>query len=154
MPLPSFKTTKEFADKADAYFKYIEGEYHMESVPSKDGKQQQTTEQKVTDREPEAATFTGLVLFLGFNSRQAFDDYEHNGRFASELKRARLRVEAAYEKKLHQQSTTGAIFALKSMGWNEKNDDKAPATGTFKGIKIEIVETGPKTAESEKEVVL
>jgi len=70
------------------------------------------------------------------------------------LKRSRLRVEALYERKLHQQSPSGAIFALKSFGWKEKADDKAITIGPAKSLKIEIIETGHHPADSEKEVAL
>ena len=143
---PLFKTARKLAEKADAYFSYIEGEYHLETIAGKD--------KKVTDREAEPATLTGLALFLGFNSRQEFEDYEQNGEFGYLIKRSRLRVEALYERKLHQQSPSGAIFALKTLGWKEKTDDKTTTGNTVKSLKIEIVTTGPRPAESEKEVVL
>ena len=75
------------------------------------------------------------------------------GRFAEVLKWGHLRIEASYEKKLHAQSATGAIFALKNMGWNERSDNK-PAEEVPKTVKVEIHESGPKPAESEKEVIL
>jgi hypothetical protein len=143
---PTFKTARKLAEKADDYFSYIKGEYHLETVAGKD--------KKVADREAEPATIAGLALFLGFNSRQEFEDYEQNGEFGYLIKRSRLRVEALYERKLHQQSPSGAIFALKTLGWKEKTDDKTTAGNTIKSLKIEIVTTGPKPAESEKEVVL
>src|SRR6202035_3061369 len=106
--------------------------------------------QKVWLHDPEPATLTGLAIFLGFHSKQAFEKYEENGRFANILKQGRLRIEAVYEKKLHlQSSASGAIFALKSMGWNEKTESKTAAKA-IKNIKIEIIETGPKPAENEK----
>ncbi|MDF2433226.1 MAG: hypothetical protein JWP44_2857 [Mucilaginibacter sp.] len=153
MSYPPFKSAKELASKIDAYFNYIEGEYHLETVPAKGTKQTETVEQKVTDREAEPATITGLALYLGFNSRLAFDDYEQTGRFATVIKRGRLRVEAAYEKKLHQ-SPAGAMFALKNIGWKEKTEEKPAAGNTLTSLKIEIIETGPKPVESEKDVVL
>lgn len=143
---PIFKTATKLASKVDAYFSYIDGEYHLENVAGK--------EKKITDREAEPATLAGLALFLGFNSRQDFEDYEQNGEFSHVLKRSRLRVEALYERKLHQQSPSGAIFALKSFGWKEKADEKAASGGVVKTLKIEIIETGHQPAESEKEVAL
>jgi hypothetical protein len=108
----------------------------------------------VWDREPEPATIAGLALYLGFSSRQAFEDYEANGKFADRLKRARLQIEAAYEKKLHYQSPTGAIFALKSMGWNERADNKPADEAANTLLKVEIIKSGPQLAASEKEVIL
>ncbi|MDB5115948.1 MAG: hypothetical protein JWQ79_1440 [Mucilaginibacter sp.] len=62
-------------------------------------------------------------------------------------------MEAAYEKKLHYQSSTGAIFALKSLGWNEKAENEKSAS-LAKTIKVKIIESGPQPASSEKEVIL
>jgi hypothetical protein len=45
-----------------------------------------------------------------------FEDYEAKGTFADHLKRARLRVMADYEKKLHITLSTVAIFVLKKHG--------------------------------------
>ncbi|HVV55694.1 MAG TPA: terminase small subunit [Mucilaginibacter sp.] len=107
-------------------------------------------EENQTGSEP--PTLAGLALFLGFESRQDIEVYENKPRYAALLKRARLRVEAAYEKKLHTHSSGGAVFALKSMGWNERTDDKTPATGN--PLQVEIIHSGPKLASSEKEVEL
>lgn len=68
-------------------------------------------------------TITGLALFLGFESRQSFYDYEQKHDFAYIIKNARLRVEHAYECRLNTSpSPTGAIFALKNMGWKDKQE--------------------------------
>jgi hypothetical protein len=112
---PNLTTAAKLASRVDAYFKYIEGEYHEEQKPGKTaGSPTETV--KVYDREPEPPTIAGLTFFLGFNSRREYDDYEENGLYAKILKRARLRIEAEYEKKLHYQSSAGAMFALKTMG--------------------------------------
>jgi hypothetical protein len=64
-----------------------------------------------------------------------------------------LRIETIYEKKLHQQAPTGAMFALKNMGWNEKAETVKPAD-KMKNIKVKIVSSGPQPASNEKEVIL
>jgi hypothetical protein len=154
MNMPAFFSADELARRVDAYFSYTEGEYHLENKAGKESKDEEVATKKVWDRDPEPATYTGLALFLGFKSRQEFDNYEEHGAFASILNRGRLRVEAGYEKKLHHQSPAGAIFALKSMGWNEKPENKTTGSEVVRTLKIEIIETGPKPAENEKEVVL
>jgi hypothetical protein len=53
---------------------------------------------------------------------------------------------------LHQQPATGAIFALKSLGWLDKQIHDKPVSDI--SIKIEIVETGPAPAAREQEVSL
>lgn len=147
---PCFTTAGDLSGRIDAYFQYTEGAYHLENKPVNGTKE--PAAQKVWDREPEPATFSGLALFLGFNSRQAFDEYLETGEFADALKPGRLRIEAIYERKLHQQSSSGAIFALKNMGWSERTEK--PAAEIPKTIPVEIMQSGPAPAESEKSVVL
>ncbi|MGN6639060.1 MAG: terminase small subunit [Mucilaginibacter sp.] len=109
---------------------------------------------KAVSRELDSPTITGLALRLGFNSLNEFEEREANGKYASILKRARLRIEAAYEKKLHFHSSSGAVFALKSMGWGETADKKAIHESHNNSLKVEIVQSGPKLASAENEVTL
>ena len=64
-------------------------------------------------------TITGLCIALGFESRQSFYDYEKRGDFSYIIKRARLFIESDYESLLQTGQCTGAIFALKNMGWKD-----------------------------------
>lgn len=68
-------------------------------------------------------TITGLALYLGFTSRKAMYDYEQKKEFCDTIKNARLRIEHEYEKQLHLDKCTGAIFALKNFGWKDKTED-------------------------------
>ena len=77
-----------------------------------------------------------------------------SGKYSEILKRGCLRVEAFYESRLHQHSTSGAIFALKSMGWNEKHESKTTDETTLKTLSIKIIESGPKPVSSEKEITI
>jgi hypothetical protein len=136
------------------YFVHIQGEYHIEQKTVKTGKDHvETIEQKVWDRPPEPVTISGLALALGFNSRQQFEQYLHNGQFADVVKQAMLRVEAGYEANLHQ-NTTGAMFALKSMGWKEKPEPLPAGTETDNVLMVMVENTGPNTAGNEKDVTL
>lgn len=72
--------------------------------------------------EGEPATITGLALYLGFADRQSLYDYQEKEQFSCIVKKARTMVECEYEKKLSAQSPTGAIFALKNMGWKDKSE--------------------------------
>jgi len=66
-------------------------------------------------------TITGLVLHLGFESRQSFYDYEAKEGFTYTIKKARTLIEKEYEEMLQTaMSPTGAIFALKNLGWSDK----------------------------------
>ena len=67
-------------------------------------------------------TITGVALHLGFESRQSFYDMEKNQDFSYIIKRARLYVENGYEQLLQNTGGSGAIFALKNMGWKDKQE--------------------------------
>lgn len=149
------KTNLKFASAGELdklitqYFTWIEGEYHTEEIETKGIK----SEQKVCDREPEPATITGLAFHLGFSSRKALEQYEAKGKYAEQVQRARLRIMADYEKKLHVTSSSGAIFALKSMGWNDHADNKLSDESNSR-LKVEIINSGPPLATAENEVIL
>ena len=98
--LPKFSSADELDKLVDAFFKKLEG-------------RKRTTTKAETSKSDNTkpATLTGLALHLGFNSREQFERYENKGKFAANLKKARLRIEAIYEKKLHQSTFGGAIFA-------------------------------------------
>jgi hypothetical protein len=108
---------------------------------------------KSKDKPSEPPTIAGLALHLGFNSKDDFDTYEHKGKFASTIKRAGFRVMAYYENRLHYPAPTGAMFALKSMGWNEKSKI-AKTEKKIRSIKVKLIESGPEPASTEKDVVL
>lgn len=143
-----FHSDKTLQECINAYFEYIKGSYRTELIPSKKNPEE-LIENIVWNREAEPATLSGLAFFLGFESRQKFDKYEQEGKFAKTLKRGRLRIEAEYEKKLHYTSSTGAIFALKSLGWNERETMLPILNGN---LKIEIIDNGIPLASSETEI--
>ena len=66
----------------------------------------------------EKATITGLALFLGFSSRQALHNYKDKEVFNDVVKKAMLCVENWYE----LSGTNFDIFALKNMGWTDKQE--------------------------------
>lgn len=66
-------------------------------------------------------TISGLVYFLGFSSRDSFYEYEKKEEFTDILKKARLRIEMNYEELLFDAKCTGAIFALKNLGWEDRS---------------------------------
>lgn len=65
-------------------------------------------------------TITGLVLYIGFESRTSFYEYEKKEGFMYTVKKARAFIEREYEEQLQTGNTVGAIFALKNMGWIDK----------------------------------
>lgn len=81
-------------------------------------------------------TTTGLALFLGFESRQSLYDYDKKGQdFSYIIKRALLVIENKYEEALSLTSPTGAIFALKNMGWKDKTEVEQNTTHEVKEPK-------------------
>jgi len=82
-------------------------------------------------------TITGLAYHLGFESRQSFYDYEEKTEFTYTIKRARLRIEMIYEERLQEQTCTGSIFALKNMGWKDKNETEYTGGFSIKFIEDE-----------------
>jgi len=125
------------------YFEYVKGE------PSPDTST--TGLKKKWIREPEIPTIRGLALFLNFKNIADFEDHEKKRSHRKPLRYARFRIEAAYEQLLFEKPT-GAIFALKSMGWTDKPEATKTLTESHKTLKVEITSTGPKPASTEKEV--
>lgn len=109
---PTYENVDQIAIKLNEYFVWVRGEKGTNVDAEGDIEK--------WERPPEPITITGLCFYLGFESRQSFYDYEKKDEFAYIIKRARLLVENWYEKKLYTQYTTGAIFALKNMGWVDK----------------------------------
>lgn len=146
-----FNTTHQLDSLIDAYFAHIAGEFHTETPSPRASKK--TPPEKTWLRLPEPPTISGLILFIGLESREVFDKHESRGRYAPALKRARLRIEAEYEKKLHQHTHGGAVFALKNLGWNDK-DKNAEQGALPKALKITVDNNVPPVAGSETEVML
>lgn len=108
---PLYETAEQIITEIDAYFEYIKGEFKDDGTGGKE-----------VLREPEPATITGLALYLGFASRQSLLDYVEKEAFSFAIKRGKLRIEHEYEKRLHQNNPTGAIFGLKNMEWSDKQE--------------------------------
>ena len=84
-------------------------------------------------------TIAGLAYHLGFESRQSFYDYEKREGYSYIIKRARLRIETIYEEQLSGKNPTGSIFALKNMGWTDKQEIDHTTQGekmVFGGVQI------------------
>lgn len=104
---PIYEDPKKLYDRIVEYFTYIQGELD---------------DDKKVIREPEPLTVTGLSIFLGFNSKGTLYEYAKKKEFSDSIKRALLFVEQKYEEMLLSKASTGAIFALKNMGWKDKTE--------------------------------
>ena len=91
-----FKTVKELQDKIDDYF-------------------------KVCDETKEPYMITGLALHLD-TDRQTLINYTNREEYFDTIKKAKLKVEKAYEKRLIKQGRGGDIFALKNFGWTDRQE--------------------------------
>lgn len=91
-----FKTVEELQEKIDAYFASC-------------------------DEENEPITITGLALALD-TSRETLCNYEDNEIFFDTIKKAKLKVENAYEKRLVRRGNGGDVFALKNFGWKDTKE--------------------------------
>jgi hypothetical protein len=146
---PVFKSPKALAKKVDAYFIYIQGEYKEIKHRLKDPQTGKVTVEKemVEVRPPENATITGLALYLGFVNRRSLDDYEERGdEFSGVVARARARVEYSYEQRLYFRDSQGAVFALKNMGWKDKQEIES----TNRNLNVNVPLTPEKMQELEK----
>lgn len=70
----------------------------------------------------EPITWSGLALYLGFESRQSLEDYKKKPEFSYPIKKALLRIESYYEQSIQSRNPAGAIFALKNFGWRDKQE--------------------------------
>jgi hypothetical protein len=125
---PRFESVEDLQNKIDQYFEWVNGEYCQ--VEELDPVTLNIIKWQKCVRPAEPITITGLVLYLGFCSRQSMFDYQDHPdkpEFSDAIKRARLKVEAAYEKNLHGCAVAGSIFALKNMHWKDRSEI-APVT--------------------------
>jgi hypothetical protein len=121
---PTFETPEQLIKECEEYFTYIRGEKEIKKGKRKNEKTGEEEEFEYEDwvRYPEPATVTGLTLYIGFSDRSSLDDYEKKEEFSHIIKKARKLVEYGYEMRLHGDKNTGAIFALKNMGWKDKQE--------------------------------
>ena len=77
-------------------------------------------------------TITGLALAMG--TKQLLANYHAREGYGAVIDRAKLKVENSYEVSLRTKACTGAIFALKNMGWSDKQEIETDG-------KLEIVIT-------------
>ncbi len=141
---------KKYPFRSVAELEYLI-ETYFKGLNPKDETQPDTKKQK---KEPTPPTFAGLAYHLGFESVDAFDTCAAKGKYSFHLSRARLRVKAEYEKELHFQSSTGAIFAIKNMGGDGQSATSTSDDAANNIFKVEVVNAGPNIVGAEKEVIL
>ena len=55
-------------------------------------------------------------------TRETLCDYGEKDEYSDTVKKAKLRVQHAYEKRLVKRGNGGDIFALKNFGWTDKSE--------------------------------
>jgi len=147
-----FSSAKALDALIAQYFEHIEGGDEVVKTKATARKPKNAGE-KVVLHEPGFPTFNGLAHYLGFKSLAEFEKFEAKPRFSTSLKRARLRMAAIYEKKLHTHSYGGAAIALKLI-MGDKQNHSVPETTDNIPPKVEIIHSGIVPAAYEKEVIL
>ena len=82
---------------------------------------QQTIDQYFSVTPQDSLTVTGLALSLGM-TREGLQEYQAKPEFTDLVKRAKARVEHRYELGLCGKYVIGCIFALKNMGWSDRQE--------------------------------
>lgn len=80
------------------------------------------------DADGEPITITGLALALD-TDRQTLINYQERPEFFDAIKKAKSRVENAYEKRLIKRGAGGDIFALKNFDWSDKTETAITGAG-------------------------
>lgn len=101
-----FDTPEQMQERIDEYFEFLD----------------KPKEEKPKDHLDTTPTITGLVFYMGFADRKSFYEYEQKEAFTHTIKRARTMVENWYEQCIIGNNATGPIFALKNLGWRDKQE--------------------------------
>ena len=150
--MPTFNSNSELENLIRGYFNSLQNEFQLTKDNPADSPA--NTSKKSTPKEQHnPALLTGLALHIGFASMAEFEQYEHKGKYKKTLKAGRLMVQQEYELKLHQSAPTGAMFALRCMGWADKPAAE-PGSNLSKKLKIEVITSGPAIVTTEKDVTL
>ena len=120
-----YENPQDLFDRIVDYFEYIKGESHIEKREVEIDGVKMMNDVEIWDRPPEPLTITGLSLYLGFANKCSLYDYAKKEEFSDYIKRALSFVEQKYEEMLMSKASTGAIFALKNMGWKDKQEVEA-----------------------------
>ncbi len=98
-----FKSARELQKRIDAYFAECE-------------------------KTGEPLTVTGLALALD-TSRETLLNYQKRDGYEDIVRRAKMRIENAYEKRLIARGNGGDVFALKNFGWRDKAEREIEING-------------------------
>lgn len=109
---PIFEDANELLEAAEDYFAN-ECPVVFKTVLNEFGK-----EETIEVYKP---TLMGVILHCGFNSRRGFLDMRKRGEeFSQAIDRIKAVIEQFYEEQLTSGRINGAVFALKNLGWEDK----------------------------------
>jgi hypothetical protein len=91
------------------------------------------------ETEMEEWTITGLALALD-TYRQTLINYEGKPEFMDAIKKAKTKVEHAYEISLRKSGRSGDIFGLKNFGWKDKQEREHTGNLQVTAVEHTIVE--------------
>ncbi len=93
-------------------------------------------------------TITGLALALG-TTRRILIQYGQRDLYRPIVEKAKLKVENSYELDLKKKGQTGSIFALKAMGWSDKQEIDVTSKGEALGNTIILKSMGKDETDSQ-----
>lgn len=82
----------------------------------------------------EPLTITGLAMALD-TYRETLMNYQEKDEFMDTIKKAKQRIENAYEQRLIKYGRSGDIFALKNFNWTDKQEIEANVSAN---IEVDI----------------
>jgi hypothetical protein len=92
-------------------------------------------------------TITGLALALD-TSRETLSNYENKDEFFDTIKKAKDRIEHAYEMRGLQVGNAFDIFRLKNMGWKDKTEVDQNVSGGLTWKEEKTYEADKETDHS------
>lgn len=109
---------------------------HYNSPEEFDAKVDEYMQHCKDNKEP--VTWTGMALYMGFAGRICIDEYAKYDGYSYSVRRAKSLVEWNYEMRLSGNSPTGSIFALKNMGWHDKQVTETTSTNTNVNMNSDV----------------
>ena len=154
---PKYTSVKKLQDKIVEYFNIYQNLDNLEEQENQTEQVKKYLKEKANKKTigksiyGKSPTITGLTLFLGYASRQSFYDNIKNEKFSYILNKALLFIESNYEEQLTKSNCTGIIFALKNMGWTDKQEIEQTGAPTIKVIDMSPGYTPAPTEENDHE---
>jgi len=97
-------------------------------------------------------TISGFAYSLGFISRQSIYDYiKRDNNLSYIIKRACFFIESEYEAGLRDNNVAGVVFALKNMGWSDRQEHTHSGEITANVFFDKIAEKADKFEDIEQE---